>query len=77
MRNLIEVTGKLEVIEQLKSSRNGNPKYLISIGDTELETETDSSLTYLVKNYQAKTVTAKYRMLRNKPTLMELESQTV
>jgi hypothetical protein len=52
MKNIQTVEGKLEVIEQLKSSRNGNPKYLLKIGNTEMETQTDSGLAYGIKNYQ-------------------------
>lgn len=77
MKNIQTVEGKLEIIEQLKYSKNGNPKYLLKVGEVEMETETDSGLTFLVKSYQGKTVTAKYGLHRNKITLSELEGNTV
>lgn len=77
MKNIQTVEGKLEIIEQLKHSKNGNPKFLLKVGEVEMETETDSGLTFLVKSYQGKTVTAKYGLHRNKVTLSELDGNTV
>ena len=77
MKNIQTVEGKLEIIEQLKHSKNGNPKYFLKVGEVEMETETDSGLTFLVKSYEGKTVTAKYGLHRNKITLSELDGNTV
>jgi hypothetical protein len=49
----------------------------LKIGNTEMETQTDSGLAYGIKNYQWKTVIAKYGLHRNKITLSELDGNTV
>lgn len=58
MRNITRHTGKLEIIERLKSSYNGNPRYLISIDGYHCKTGVDSSYGYCVTNYDGKQVEA-------------------
>ena len=56
MRDARTLTGKLEVIRRLPSSRNGNPRYLLRVDGTTFRTAVDSSHGYSVTNHDGKSV---------------------
>jgi hypothetical protein len=64
-----QVTGTLKVIMRLKSSVNGNPRYLVKVGDVVLYTKPDSELGYSVINFEGKEITAHWGVHYGKPSL--------
>jgi hypothetical protein len=58
MKNITRHTGTLEIIERLKNSAFGNPRFLLRIDGITCRTAPDASLGYSVQNYDGKTVTA-------------------
>ena len=69
MKNTNVYNGKLQVIERMKNSLNGNPRYMIMVGTTVMDTGVDSSLGYSVTNYANKEVIATAGMYRGKLTV--------
>lgn len=57
MKNVSKVTGVLTIVKRLRSSYNGNPRYLVSVDGVEASTAVDSSEGYTVTNYRDKMVT--------------------
>lgn len=51
-------TGKLRIAERCKNSVNGNPRFLIAIGDTLLYTKPNASLAYGIQNDEGRAVKA-------------------
>lgn len=47
----MEVTGVLGEIERLVCSRNGNPRFTLTIGGKLYDTETDGAVNYEITNY--------------------------
>lgn len=66
-------TGTLTIVDRLPSSVNGNPRYLLLIGETVCRTAPNSDLAYGVRNFEGKTVRAVVGTYRGKPTLRALE----
>lgn len=58
MKNITRHQGKLEIIQRLDSSRNGNPRYLIRIDGFTCKTPVDSMYGYSVPNFDGKQVIA-------------------
>lgn len=58
MKNISRHTGYLHIVTRLDSSRNGNPRYLLSVDGITCRTAVDSSLAYKVKNLDGKRVIA-------------------
>jgi len=58
MKNVTRHTGKLEIIQRLPSSYNGNPRFLLRIDGWTCRTQVDSSYGYEVQNHDGKVVTA-------------------
>lgn len=58
MKNTEEIKGTLEIIQRLPSSRHGNPRYLVKVGDTVCRTAPDAALGYGITNYEGKEVIA-------------------
>ena len=54
MKNITRHTGKLSVIKRLKSSVNGNPRYLLEVDGYRFSTTPDSMHAYGVTNYDGK-----------------------
>jgi len=57
MKNITEHTGTIDTIERMESSRNGNPRYMVTVredngGYIQACTTQDSSLGYTIKNYK-------------------------
>lgn len=74
------VTGTLKIVERLKNSVNGNPRYsLIIISDDQelyinsLVTGVDSSHGYGITNFEDKKVTVDYKIIRSKNTLVDIK----
>lgn len=68
------VNGKLNVIERLPSSLNGNPRYLVEINGTGYRTKPDTSLGYSITNYEGKSVEAKVKIYRGKWAIESIEN---
>lgn len=51
-------TGKLEIIERMRNSTNGNPRFLVLVGNTILRTKPDADYTYGIENDVGHDVTA-------------------
>lgn len=58
MKNITRHIGRLEIIERLPSSSNGNPRYLISVDGFTCRTQVDSSHGYSITNYAGEIVEA-------------------
>jgi len=58
MKNISRHEGKLEIIQRLPSSINGNPRYLVRIAGFTCKTPVDSSLGYCITNHDGKEVIA-------------------
>lgn len=46
------ITGRLEQIERLNNSRDGNPRYAVTVGGYEYRTGVDYSVGYEVSNHK-------------------------
>lgn len=69
MHNITAQRGTLSIIERLDNSACGNPRFLISIGDTQCKTGIDSMHGYSVTNFEGKRVRATIGTHYNTPTL--------
>jgi hypothetical protein len=58
MKNITRHTGELVIVQKLKHSRNGNPRYLVMLDGYAASTMTDCSLGYAITNFEGKQVTA-------------------
>ena len=65
-------TGKLVVVERLKNSLNGNPRYMLLINETVFYTTPDSSYGYSITNHEGKEITVELKMYRGKLSLMKI-----
>lgn len=70
------VTGTLKIIERLKNSYYGNPRYLVTIGGVKAYTKPDSSIAYQLPNFEGQTIKALVRQYYGKPTIIEIEELT-
>lgn len=73
MKNITQHTGKLSIVERLQNSYNGNPRYLISVGDVVCKTGVDSMHGYSIGNYEGCTVAAKIGTHRGVLSLCSIE----
>ena len=73
MKNLTRHTGTLRILRREPSSRNGNPRYFLSIDGTTCYTAPDSSYGYGVTNYDGRRVEATIGTYYGKPTLNSLK----
>ena len=64
--------GKLEIIERLKHSINGNPRFLLRVGDCVCRTAPDSSLGYSVQNWEGQKVVATIKTYYGKATVKRI-----
>ena len=62
MKNTTEHTGKLEIIQRLPSSVNGNPRYLVRVDGLTCRTSPDAMLAYGITNDDNTIVTASIGM---------------
>lgn len=82
MKNITRHTGKLVILQRLKNSTLGNPKFLAAVLDTRqngfsFETATNSSHGYSIENYENKNVTVEIGTYRNKATLHSIKELEV
>ena len=73
MKNITQHQGKLEIIERLNNSRNGNPRFIVSIDGFTCFTPIDSAYGYAVSNFEGKEVIATIGTHYGKPTLKNLK----
>lgn len=66
-------TGKLEIVERMRNSTNGNPRFLVSVGDTLLRTKPDSAYAYGIENDVGHDVTANIISYFGHATLADYE----
>lgn len=57
MKNLTRHTGELVIVERLKSSINGNPRYLCIIDGYTFRTTPDSTHGYSIPNHEGNIIT--------------------
>ena len=69
MKNITSHAGTLYIIGRLPQSKNGNPRYELSIDGFHCITAVDSDSGYTVPNYDGKTVIATIGTHYGKPTL--------
>lgn len=62
-------TGKLKIQQRMKNSINGNPRYMLTVGDTVMYTAPDSMLAYSLPNFDNKQVSVNAGMYRGKLTI--------
>ena len=58
MQNTYTIKGKLEILDRLKNSYYGNPRYLVSIGGVVCCTAPNANLAYGITNHRDKEVIA-------------------
>lgn len=58
MKNMTSHTGKLEIIERMPSSRNGNPRYRLRVDGWTCVTQPDAMIAYGIPNLDGKIVQA-------------------
>jgi hypothetical protein len=69
MRDITRHTGKLEIIQRLDNSVNGNPRYLLKVDGWTCRTSVDSSHGYSVTNWDGHVVVATIGTHYGKATL--------
>jgi hypothetical protein len=82
MKNLQKYTGELVIVERMKSSVNGNPRYKLFLGWTNEQgkidgvcfvTGVDSSHCCSIRNYEGQTVTVEIGEHRGQLTLNDIK----
>jgi hypothetical protein len=59
MKNVKEIAGVLSIVQRLKGSEVGNPRFLVSVGSHgQFKTVVDASLGYSVQNHDRELVSA-------------------
>lgn len=67
------VTGKLVIVERMKNSTYGNPRYKVLIGEHAYATPPDAGWVYGIANHRDATVTATVGMRRGVATVFSVE----
>ncbi|WP_372611000.1 hypothetical protein [Halomonas sp.] len=63
------VTGTLTIVERMRSSPSGNPRFLVRVGNTLYRTMPDSDFGYDVTNLEGKEVEVAVRMYHEHPSI--------
>jgi hypothetical protein len=58
MKNITAAIGVLNIIKRLTSSRNGNPRYLLTVDGWTCATQPDSGYAYMIDSLDGKFVNA-------------------
>jgi hypothetical protein len=58
MKNVTQHTGLLKIVKRLRSSSNGNPRFMVKVDGWTCVTAVDSMYGYDVQNLDGKKVTA-------------------
>lgn len=74
MKNPSTHTGKLEIMERLKNSYNGNPRFRCYIAGVSFVTKPDCMYGYRIENYQGRELTVVLATHYNKTTLMQIKA---
>ena len=82
MKNITRHTGRLVILERLKNSTLGNPKFLAAVLDVNkngvsFETATNSMHGYSIQNYDNKNVTVEIGTYYNKATLHTIKENCI
>lgn len=72
MKNVTRHHGKLEIIQRLPRSLNGNPRYLLRVDGWTCRTAPDSGLAYAITNFDGKIVTATIGTYRGNATISDV-----
>ena len=72
MKNITVHTGKLEIIERLKNSVNGNPRYLVRVNGWTCRTKPDASYNYDIQNLDGRTVRAEIGTYYGRTTIANI-----
>ena len=75
MKNITRHNGILHIIKRLDNSRNGNPRYLLSVDGFTCRTMVDSTHGYEVTNYEGCEVTATIGTHYRQATLNTVNAQ--
>ena len=73
MKNITRHNGKLEIIQRLPRSLNGNPRHLLRVDGWTCRTAPDSSLAYSITNFEGKNVIAEIGTYRGNPTIFDVK----
>lgn len=73
MKDVKTYTGKLEVVQRLDNSFNGNPRYQFTVGGVAAITQADCSYGYSITNFDGKMVKARIGTHYHKLMLDRLE----
>lgn len=68
-KHTMQVNGKLLIVERLKNSYSGNPRYLCMVGETAFYTKPDSVHGYSITNHRDTDITVELSMYRGKLSL--------
>tara|TARA_R110000851_G_scaffold266824_1_gene419282 strand:+ start:243 stop:482 length:240 start_codon:yes stop_codon:yes gene_type:complete len=77
MKNLTRHTGRLNIIERLPQSANGNARFLLEVDGWTCRTAVDSSIANDVKNFDGKRVDAIIGTHYGMATLFQADLSTV
>jgi hypothetical protein len=58
VKKITTLTGKLIIVQKLKRSLNGNPRYMCMINETVFYTRPNCGYGFMIKNYEGKEITA-------------------
>lgn len=72
MQNTYTIKGNLEIVDRLKNSYYGNPRYLVSIGGIKCYTAPDANLAYGITNHRDKPVIATVGTHYNRLTIQSI-----
>ena len=67
------ITGRLENIERLESSRNGNPRFAATVNGVDVRTSPDSSFGYSIQNHEGKLITVEIREYYGNTTIENIQ----
>ena len=73
MKNIQQHIGKLSIVDRLQNSKNGNPRYLIAVGDVIGKTGVDSMHGYGITNYEGQMVKCTIGVHYKQATLCTIE----
>ena len=71
-KETITLTGKLVIVEKLKNSYLGNPRYMLLIDETEFYTTPNSSYGSMITNHRNSVITVELKVYRGKLSLMKI-----
>jgi hypothetical protein len=73
MKNVQTVTGTLEILYRMNNSVNGNPRFMIRVGNVKARTAVDTQIAYGITNHENKQVEMKWGIHYNVPTVSDIK----